>query len=97
MNQIHEIANDLGQEIAKKKDIWFLETMQKYDLIKSNNLTNFDIYWLKEEMGVRMVEKDNTTQIYLGLTLVGEWSNNYQFVKIDNNEYKYVLKTNYWN
>lgn len=93
---IEGIVVQISNDMAKKKDIWFLETLEKYNLIKSDNITNFDIYWLKEEMGVNIVSThDNKTQIYIEERLVGEWDNNYQLIKID--DYKYEIKINRWN
>jgi hypothetical protein len=97
LNKINEIVNQVGQEMAKKKDLWFLETIEKHKLIKSDNLSNFDLFWLHAEMGVKLVEDGSKTQIYLKDTLIGEWDNNYQFIKTNDDAYKYDVKVNCWN
>lgn len=89
------IVEKVSNDMAKKKDIWFLETMEKHKLIKSSNITNFELYWLKEEMGVRIVNNnENKTQIYMYDALIGEWDNNYEFEEADG---LYKVKTNCWN
>ena len=93
---IQEYINKVATEMAKKKDIWFLETLEKNGLIKSTEMTNMDMYWLSQEMGVRVVTTEkNITQVYIGICLVGEWHNNYEFHKEDENNYKTVAKC--WN
>lgn len=87
-----KVAKDLG----KKKDVWLLETLEKHELIKSSNITSFDVFWLTEEIGVRIVNTiENKTQIYLGETILGEWDNNYQIEQVDDNTYRFNAK--YWN
>ena len=91
-----KIIDQISKDIAKKKDVWFLQTMEKHNLIQSDNLSNFNLYWLREEMGVRLIDtKDKITQIFIRDILIGEWDNNCECIKTDDD--KYIIKTNSWN
>lgn len=91
---IQEIVNQLATEINKEKDKWFLETMEKHNLIKSSDVSNFDLYWLSAEMGVKVVSGSGKTQIYIYDRLVGEW---YEDVLLTKEGSSYVLKVDKWN
>lgn len=92
---IENAVSSLMNDISKKKDKWFLETLEKHNLITSNDLSNFDFYWLSQEMGVSVVTQDEKTSIYQGKQLLGEWFENPKLITTGNNTYK--LETKCWN
>lgn len=92
---ISKIVEQLSSDISKKKDIWFLNTMEKYNLIETNDKSTVDFYRLKDE-GVRILQTyDNATQIYIKEKLIGEWFDDYDLVNTGENTY--TMKTNCWN
>ena len=94
-NLLGEITNNVISEYAKAKDKWILETLEKHGLIKSDDISNFDAYWLQSEMGVRFVLESDQTKIFMNdHTLIGVWYDSYS---IENKDGKITIKTNYWN
>jgi hypothetical protein len=92
---IESAVTSLMNDISKKKEKWFLETLEKHNLITGNNLTNCDFYWLSEEMGIRVVIQDNKTSIYQDNKLLGEWIGNPKLINAGDNTYK--LEAKCWN
>jgi hypothetical protein len=91
---LSEALTRLSNDYTKAKDRWFLQTLEKHNLIKSDNMTNWDLHWLQEEMGVKAISDEEKTQIYVEYKLIGVWYNNYTTNLIDG---KFLIETKYWN
>lgn len=78
-----KILSDLNTQREEKKDAWLIDALYNNGLITEKKITNWDIFWLKEEFGVEIKNNGNQAELWADGKLIGVWIDDFELYVLD--------------